>query len=277
MDSYYDFVEFKFEFDRNTFYLEGSGKTRLTAKLANGDSLPPWLVFLPSQYMFAGNPPKESGSIDITVDASNDVAFISDTFTLSWGNTQLLTKLKPEKENTNQINNQIIINKDQLNELNIALEKKFSEDIEIEETINEELLDNLIAALNSKEQEQLSDIISEVFDSSFQVKSKPKPNKTVLLAALEDSLSNQIDSLTSYSPTQSAYIQIGAFKKENISQAVASDVSNKIGTDVEVIPTLISDPVMYRILVGPTHKDEIIGVIADIMELGISDYFLTHG
>ncbi len=277
VDPYYDFVEFKFEFDRNTFYLEGSGKTRLAAKLANGDSLPPWLVFLPSQHMFAGNPPQKSGSLDITVDASNDVAFVSDTFTLSWGNTQLLTKLKPKKENTNQISNQIIINEDQLNELNMALDKKFSEDIETEETINEELLDNLIAAINSKEQEQLSDIISEVFDSSFQVKSKPKPNKTVLLAALEDSLSNQIDSLTSYSPTQSAYIQIGAFKKENISKAVASDVSNKIGTDVEVIPTLISDPVMYRILVGPTHKDEIVGVIADIMELGISDYFLTHG
>jgi hypothetical protein len=65
--------------------------------------------------------------------------------------------------------------------------------------------------------------------------------------------------------------------KKNISQAVAIDVSTKIGTDVEVIPTLISDPVMYRILVGPTHKDEIVGVIADIMELGISDYFLTHG
>ena len=54
-------------------------------------------------------------------------------------------------------------------------------------------------------------------------------------------------------------------------------MSNKIGTDVEVKPTLISDPVMYRILVGPTHKDEIIGVIADIMGLGISDYFLTQG
>ena len=147
----------------------------------------------------------------------------------------------------------------------------------MDETINEEQLDNLIAAINSKEQEEVMDVIGEVFDSSFEVKSKPKPNKTVLLSALEDSLSNQIDSLTSYSPTQSAYIQIGAFKKENISQAVASDVSNKIGTDVEVIPTLISDPVMYRILVGPTHKDEIVGVIADIMELGISDYFLTHG
>ena len=155
--------------------------------------------------------------------------------------------------------------------------KIHKEIIQLDETINEEQLDNLIAAINSKEQEEVMEVIGEVFDSSFEVKSKPKPNKTVLLSALEDSLSNQIDSLTSYSPTQSAYIQIGAFKKENISQADASDVSNKIGTDVEVIPTLISDPVMYRILVGPTHKDEIVGVIADIMELGISDYFLTHG
>ena len=227
--------------------------------------------------MFAGTPPQESGSLDITVEATNDVAFVSDTFTLSWGNTQILTKLKTEEEDINQISNEVIINEDQLNALNMALEKKFSEVDVIEETINEELLDSLIAALNSKEQEQVNDIISEVFDSSFQVKSKPKPNKTVLLAALEDSLSNQINSMTSYSPTQSAYIQIGAFKKENVSQAVANDVSNKIGTDVEVKPTLISDPVMYRILVGPTHKDEIIGVIADIMGLGISDYFLTQG
>ena len=227
--------------------------------------------------MFAGTPPQETGSLDITVEATNDVAFVSDSFTLSWGDNKILAKLKTEEENTNQMSNVVIINEDQLNALNKALEKKFSEVDAIEETINEELLDSLIAALNSKEQEQVNDIISEVFDSSFQVKSKPKPNKTVLLAALEDSLSNQINSMTSYSPTQSAYIQIGAFKKENVSQAVANDVSNKIGTDVEVKPTLISDPVMYRILVGPTHKDEIVGVIADIMGLGISDYFLTQG
>ena len=277
VDSFFDFIEYKFEFDRNTFYLEGSGKTRLTAKLANDDTLPPWLVFLPSQFMFAGTPPQESGSLDITVEATNDVAFVSDTFTLSWGNNQILTKLKTEEEDINQISNEVIINEDQLNALNMALEKKFSEVDVIEETINEELLDSLIAALNSKEQEQVNDIISEVFDSSFQIKSKPKPNKTVLIAALEDSLSNQINSITSYSSSQSAYIQIGAFKKESISEAVASDVSNKIGTDVEVRPTLISDPVMYRILVGPTHKDEIIGIIADIMGLGISDYFLTQG
>jgi len=34
---------------------------------------------------------------------------------------------------------------------------------------------------------------------------------------------------------------------------------------------------MYRILVGPEHKDQIINVIADLMNLGISDYFLTRG
>ena len=186
------------------------------------------------------------------------------------------TPLENEEDKIIEIKEEII-NEDQLNALNKALDEKVKEIIQLDETINEEQLDNLIAAINSKEQEEVMDVIGEVFDSSFEVKSKPKPNKTVLLSALEDSLSNQIDSLTSYSPTQSAYIQIGAFKKENISQAVASDVSNKIGTDVEVIPTLISDPVMYRILVGPTHKDEIVGVIADIMELGISDYFLTHG
>ena len=55
------------------------------------------------------------------------------------------------------------------------------------------------------------------------------------------------------------------------------DVAKKIGTRVEVRPTLVSDPVMYRILVGPEHKDQIVNVIADIMELGISDYFLTQG
>ena len=76
---------------------------------------------------------------------------------------------------------------------------------------------------------------------------------------------------------QSAYIQIAAFRKEHVSQSVADDVATKLGTSVEVIPTLVSDPVMYRILVGLEHKDEIIDVIADLMELGISDYFLTHG
>ena len=225
-------------------------------------------------------------NISFKLEVLLDIGTISDSFFYLDGNNLgaevgdiVIVKLRGRLLNGLVISreNFSIINEDQLNALNKALEKKFSEVDAIEETINEELLDSLIAALNSKEQEQVNDIISEVFDSSFQVKSKPKPNKTVLLAALEDSLSNQINSMTSYSPTQSAYIQIGAFKKEDVSQAVANDVSNKIGTDVEVKPTLISDPVMYRILVGPTHKDEIIGIIADIMGLGISDYFLTQG
>ena len=266
-----------FEFDKNTFYLEGGGKTRLSAKLANGDALPPWLVFLPSQYMFAGSPLQETGTLDITVEASNDVAFVSDTSTLSWGNSQLLTQVKPEDENTNTIDKKIIINQDQLNALNEALDKRFSEIVELEETVNEEQLDALIAALNSKEVNDSIEIIEEISDSSFEIKTKPKPNKTVLVGALQDSLNEKIKSLTSYSPTQSAYIQIGAFRKEHVSQSVADDVATKLGTSVEVIPTLVSDPVMYRILVGPEHKDEIIDVIADLMELGISDYFLTHG
>ena len=277
VDNYFDFVEFKFEFDKNTFYLEGSGKTRLSAKLANGDALPPWLVFLPSQHTFAGSPLEETGTLDITVEASNDVAFVSDTFTLSWGNSQLLTQVKPEDEDTNTIDKKIIINQDQLNALNEALDKRFSEIVELEETVNEEQLDALIAALNSKEVNDSIEIIEEISDSSFEIKTKPKPNKTVLVGALQDSLNEKIKSLTSYSPTQSAYIQIGAFRKEHVSQSVADDVATKLGTSVEVIPTLVSDPVMYRILVGPEHKDEIIDVIADLMELGISDYFLTHG
>ena len=91
--------------------------------------------------------------------------------------------MKTEEEDINQISNEVIINEDQLNALNMALEKKFSEVDVIEETINEELLDSLIAALNSKEQEQVNDIISEVFDSSFQIKSKPNNGSDILALA----------------------------------------------------------------------------------------------
>ena len=74
------------------------------------------------------------------------------------------------------------------------------------------------SALNFKENQNLEEIIIDViFDSSFKIKSKPKPNQKVVIAALEDSLSNQIESMTSYDPNQSAFIQVGAFKKENVS------------------------------------------------------------
>ncbi len=265
--SNYDFVDFIFQFDEKTFYLEGSGKTRYSVKMANGDALPSWLVFLPSQYTFVASPPFAMGSLDLTVEASNDITNISDTFTLSWNTNNLRPKKIPEEK----------INEDLLNELNEILEAKLKSIIIFDEEVNEEQLDSLIAALNFKEQQNLENTSEIIFDSSFKIKSKPKPSKNVLIAALNDSLGSQIESMTSYDPNQSAFIQIGAFKREKVSKIVADDVAKKIGTRVEVRPTLVSDPVMYRILVGPEHKDQIVNVIADIMELGISDYFLTQG
>jgi hypothetical protein len=265
--SNYDFVDFIFQFDEKTFYLEGSGKTRYSVKMANGDALPSWLVFLPSQYTFVASPPFAMGSLDLIVEASNDITNISDTFTLSWNTNNLRPKNTPEEK----------INEDLLDELNEILEAKLKSIIIFDEEVNEEQLDSLIAALNFKEQQNVEETSDIIFDSSFKIKSKPKPSKNVLIAALNDSLGSQIESMTSYDPNQSAFIQIGAFKKEKVSKIVADDVAKKIGTRVEVRPTLVSDPVMYRILVGPEHKDQIVNVIADIMELGISDYFLTQG
>ena len=271
--SNYNFVDFIFKFDEKSFYLEGSGKTRYNVKMANGDILPSWLVFLPSQYTFVGSPPISAGSLDLTIEASNDITNISDTFTLNWDVNDQNPKSIPE----DKIIETETVNEDQLNALNQALEEKLEEIINTEEVVNEELLDSLVAALNFKESQNLEEAIDVIFDSSFKVKSKPKPNQKVVISALTDSLTGQIESMTSYDPNQSAFIQVGAFKKENVSEIVAADISKKLGTRVEVRPTLVSDPVMYRILVGPEHKDQIINVIADLMDLGISDYFLTRG
>ena len=271
--SNYDFVDFIFKFDEKSFYLEGSGKTRYNVKMANGDTLPSWLIFLPSQYTFVGSPPISAGSLDLTIEASNDITKISDTFTLNWDINDQNPKSIPEEK----IIETETVNEDQLNALNQALEEKLEEIINTEEVVNEELLDSLIAAINFKENQNLEEAIDVIFDSSFKVKSKPKPNQQVVISALTDSLTGQIESMTSYDPNQSAFIQVGAFKKENVSEIVAADISKKLGTRVEVRPTLVSDPVMYRILVGPEHKDQIINVIADLMDLGISDYFLTRG
>ena len=271
--SNYNFVDFIFKFDEKSFYLEGSGKTRYSVKMANGDILPSWLVFLPSQYTFVGNPPVSAGSLDLTIEASNDITNVSDTFTLTWDVNDQNQKSIPEEK----IIETETVNEDQLNALNQALEEKLEEIINTEEVVNEELLDSLIAALNFKENQNLEETIDVIFDSSFKIKSKPKPNQQVVISALTDSLTGQIESVTSYDPNQSAFIQVGAFKKENVSEIVAADISKKLGTRVEVRPTLVSDPVMYRILVGPEHKDQIINVIADLMDLGISDYFLTRG
>jgi len=271
--SNYNFVDFIFKFDEKSFYLEGSGKTRYSVKMANGDILPSWLIFLPSQHTFVGNPPISAGSLDLVIEASNDITNITDTFTLNWDVNDQNPKSIPEEK----IIETETINEEQLNALNQALEEKLEEIINTEEVINEELLDSLIAALNFKENQNLEEAIDVIFDSSFKVKSKPKPNQQVVISALTDSLTGQIESMTSYDPNQSAFIQVGAFKKENVSEIVAADISKKLGTRVEVRPTLVSDPVMYRILVGPEHKDQIINVIADLMDLGISDYFLTRG
>ena len=271
--SNYNFVDFIFKFDEKSFYLEGSGKTRYSVKMANGDILPSWLIFLPSQYTFVGNPPISTGSLDLTIIASNDITNVSDTFTLNWDVNDQNQKSIPEEK----IIETETVNEDQLNALNQALEEKLEEIINTEEVVNEELLDSLIAALNFKENQNLDETIDVIFDSSFKIKSKPKPNQKVVISALTDSLTGQIESMTSYDPNQSAFIQVGAFKKENVSEIVAADISKKLGARVEVRPTLVSDPVMYRILVGPEHKDQIINVIADLMDLGISDYFLTRG
>jgi len=271
--SNYNFVDFIFKFDEKSFYLEGSGKTRYSVNMANGDILPSWLIFLPSQHTFVGNPPISAGSLDLVIEASNDITNISDTFTLSWDVNDQNQKSIPEEK----IIETETVNEDQFNALNQALEEKLEEIINTEEVVNEELLDSLIAALNFKENQNLEETIDVIFDSSFKIKSKPKPNQQVVISALTDSLTSQIESVTSYDPNQSAFIQVGAFKKENVSEIIAADISKKLGTRVEVRPTLVSDPVMYRILVGPEHKDQIINVIADLMDLGISDYFLTRG
>ena len=118
-------------------------------------------------------------------------------------------------------------------------------------------LENMLITINFKENQNLEETIDVIFDSSFKIKSKPKPNQKVVISALTDSLTGQIESMTSYDPNQSAFIQVGAFKKENVSEIVAADISKKLGARVEVRPTLVSDPVMYRILIGPEHKDQI--------------------
>ena len=85
-----------------------------------------------------------------------------------------------------------------------------------------------------------------------------------MIAALEDSLSDRIDSFTSYSLSRSAFIQVGAFRKFKCVFYIADDISNRLGTTVEVLP-LVSEPVI-SILFGSEHKDEnFIDVIADLM------------
>ena len=86
------------------------------------------------------------GSLDLTIEASNDITNISDTFTLSWNTNNLKRPKKIPEEK---------INEDLLNELNEILEAKLKSIIIFDEEVNEEQLDSLIAALNFKEQQNL--------------------------------------------------------------------------------------------------------------------------
>ena len=78
---------------------EGEGRTNLNATLKNGDPLPLWLSFLPSQRAFlVNNSEKDSTEeIEITLTAKNINTKIEDTFTLIVEDPVLKAK-KLEKE-----------------------------------------------------------------------------------------------------------------------------------------------------------------------------------
>ena len=79
---------FIFKFSNETFYLEGKGRTRYHAELADGNPLPSWLALLPSTNSFVGIPIESFGSLDIRLTASNDVVSVDDVFTLTWDLTK---------------------------------------------------------------------------------------------------------------------------------------------------------------------------------------------
>ena len=74
----------QFTFKTNTFKLDGFGNTNYEAYLANGDELPFWITFLPSQRTFIINEldKNEIESLDIKVTAKNIHNRINNTFTL---------------------------------------------------------------------------------------------------------------------------------------------------------------------------------------------------
>jgi hypothetical protein len=104
------------------------------------------------------------GALDISLEASNDVVSIEENFTLTWDLSQSGPKIVP-KENEEgglEIKKDIPVNEDQLNALNKALDQKLSEIVELNESVNEELLDELIAAINSKSIDDQIEIIEEI-------------------------------------------------------------------------------------------------------------------
>jgi hypothetical protein len=96
----------EFKFDDNTFELEGIGNINYSASLINGDKLPNWLIFLPSQKMFLINKSTKDNTeeLKIRVVAKNVNTSVGDNFTLLV-DPQLRTerienekKLKKERE-----------------------------------------------------------------------------------------------------------------------------------------------------------------------------------
>ena len=227
--------------------------------LANGEPLPNWLVFIPTDKKFIGNAPFGIEELDILIEASNDVVKTEERFTLKLRKNSDSILSLPTKYSTETLiaeTEEIVIEEDIETVVETIIEKSQTmEDL------------NLQFVSNSNDlQEKVDNLV---------IKKRPIPNTDVLMATLTDTLSKKLESITAYKTDQAAFIQIGAFKSESVSNKVAQDISQKISKDVIVSPTFISDPIFYRILVGPTHKDDVFGVIKLLVDLGIKDYFLT--
>ena len=95
----------QFTFKTNTFKLDGFGNTNYEAYLANGDDLPFWITFLPSQRTFIINEldKNEIESLDIKVTAKNIHNRINNTFTLLISPEMRTARLAKEKEVAKQI------------------------------------------------------------------------------------------------------------------------------------------------------------------------------
>jgi Ca2+-binding RTX toxin-like protein len=73
-----------YQIPANTFSDPDGDSLALTATLANGDPLPPWLSFNSSTQTFSGTPPHDfNGSIDLKVTASDGTLATSDNFKLT--------------------------------------------------------------------------------------------------------------------------------------------------------------------------------------------------
>ncbi|WP_415275354.1 TolC family protein [Candidatus Pelagibacter sp. Uisw_116] len=95
----------QFTFKNNTFKLDGFGNTNYEAYLVNGDELPFWITFLPSQRTFIINEldKNEIESLDIKVTAKNIHNRINNTFTLLISPEMRTARLAKEKEVAKQI------------------------------------------------------------------------------------------------------------------------------------------------------------------------------